>query len=197
VQSTGARVHNNLVAFTNQGIALWRDFPATKFDDVRIYNNTLVDNNTQLSGYRGAVPRSELVNNILLSLSDGTKDVGESGMTGVIAKSNYFSRGDPGSRLSHESNRFSGVQLARMQGWRDIDSPDDVRWQDFAPAQVSATNGTGDPAASGGEAKPDAADYRTDYNAVPHNDPPDMGALRYRLPERTPRGPRGLGVRTQ
>jgi hypothetical protein len=195
VQATGARIHNNLVAFTNQGIALWHDYAGTRFEDVRIYNNTLVDNNTQWSGYRGALPRSQLVNNILLSLSEGTKDVGDAGGTDLVARNNYFSRGDPGGRLSHDGNRYSGVQLARMQGWRQIEVPDDVRWQDFAPSQVSSTNGVGAAAANADAAR--VEEPAADFNVAQHNDPPDLGALRYRLPAKTPRGPRSLGVTVQ
>ncbi len=49
VQSRGAKVYGNLVAGTNTGFGFWGQFDQSTFDDVLVFNNTFVDNETQLT----------------------------------------------------------------------------------------------------------------------------------------------------
>ena len=73
--------------------------PESSFDGMLIYNNTLVDNNTQVAMSATPKPGAKFSNNILLSLSSGTRDVDGTNLGGMVAKNNYFSQGDPGRRL--------------------------------------------------------------------------------------------------
>jgi hypothetical protein len=50
----------------------------------------------------------------------------------LIARNNYFSKGDPGGELRHAGNRYDGIALRKRTGWRTIDSLDDVDWEDLA-----------------------------------------------------------------
>jgi hypothetical protein len=73
-----------------------------------------------------------LANNVLLSLSAGTADVDSSKLSGITARSNYFSRGDPGGGLSNDGNRYGGIALSKTTGWRTIHSLDGVDWKKYA-----------------------------------------------------------------
>ncbi|HEX6994506.1 MAG TPA: right-handed parallel beta-helix repeat-containing protein [Gammaproteobacteria bacterium] len=177
VQATETKVYANLVAYTNQGIAFWGNLPESSFDKAEVYNNTLVDNNVQFDAGRRPKPNGKFVNNILLSLSDGTRDVAGSSLHGMTARNNYFSQGDPGGDFSHSSNVYEGLTLARMSGWRALDKVDAVTWKDFLPMASSSTIGAGDSSILSLATAKNAFDR--DFNAEPHNDPIDIGALRF------------------
>jgi hypothetical protein len=187
VQSKRTKVYGNLVAYTSAGIALWgNSLPQTSFDGVLIYNNTLVDNNMQVSMTPTPKPGAKFMNNILLSLSGGTRDVEGTNLNGMVAKNNYFSQGDPGGGFAHANNRFSGLRIAKMSGWRAVSSRDQITWRDFVVASGSSVIGAGDDepwqSASGEQ------DYRHDYNKAEHRRPMDMGGLTFA----TPAGPQPM-----
>src|SRR5690606_29791853 len=115
---------------SNQGIAFWGQLASTRFDNTLVYNNTLVDNERQMFTHGKPLPGSIIANNILMSVTSGTVDVAGD-FPNVTARNNYFSQGDPGGNLSHASNRYTGLKLARMSGWRSINDPNQVSWQDF------------------------------------------------------------------
>ncbi|HWN39673.1 MAG TPA: hypothetical protein VNP02_14315, partial [Gammaproteobacteria bacterium] len=119
-------------ANTSSGIALWSGLPNTSFDNLSVTNNTLIDNDRQMSGLGTAAPGGLLANNVLCSLSKGTADVDSSTLSGMTARNNYFSQGDPGADLSNASNRYGGIALSKTTGWRTIDSIDGVDWKKFA-----------------------------------------------------------------
>lgn len=172
VQTKNAKIYNNLVASTQVGVAIWGQTSST-FDNTLIYNNTLVDNQTQFSVLSGRpMPGSRFVNNILYSATSGTKDV-NGAPSGLTATNNYFSQGDPGAPFSNAGNRYNGLQLARMTGWRAIKDRAQVSWRDFAPAAVSMTNSAGISIAA--LASVDL--FNVDFNSKPHNNPFDMGAV--------------------
>ena len=118
--------------------------PESSFDGLLIYNNTLVDNNTQVSMSAKPKPGAKFVNNILLSLSSGTRDVDGTNLNGMIAKNNYFSQGDPGGDYVHAGNRFTGLTIAKMSGWRAVTNRDQINWRDFVVASGSSVLGAGD-----------------------------------------------------
>ena len=132
IQSKDVKIEGNLVANTSSGIALWSGLPNTSFDNLSVTNNTLIDNDRQLSGLGTAAPGGLLANNVLCSLSKGTADVDSSKLSGMTARNNYFSQGDPGADLSNAGNRYSGIALSKTTGWRTIDSIDGVDWKKFA-----------------------------------------------------------------
>jgi Right handed beta helix region len=138
IQSTDAKIEGNLVAYTASGVALWGALEETSHDNLIVSNNTLIDNRWQISGLTKAAAGGLLVDNVLLSLSDGTGDVDSSNLSGITARNNYFSQGDPGGELSHPGNRYNGIVLSKMSGWRTIDSIDDVTWEDVASIVGSA-----------------------------------------------------------
>jgi hypothetical protein len=165
--------------------------PETSHDNLVIMNNTLIDNGKQISGVGTKAPGGQLVNNVLLSLTTGSADVDSSTLTGMTARNNYFSRGNPGGGLSHSGNRYSGVALSRMSGWRTIDTIDDVDWEDFASTAGSATVGSG---ADLPMTLVDAVtDCNLDFNGQPFQIPVDMGALRFALVAfKVPKAPVGV-----
>lgn len=132
IQSKDVKIEGNLVANTSSGIALWSGLPNTSFDNLSVTNNTLIDNDRQMSGLGTAAPGGLLANNVLCSLSKGTADVDSSKLSGMTARNNYFSQGDPGADLSHDGNRYGGIALSKTTGWRTIDSIDGVDWKKFA-----------------------------------------------------------------
>ena len=132
IQSKDVKIEGNLVANTSSGIALWSGLPNTSFDNLSVTNNTLIDNDRQMSGLGTAAPGGLLANNVLCSLSKGTADVDSSKLSGMTARNNYFSQGDPGADLSNASNRYGGIALSKTTGWRTIDSIDGVDWKKFA-----------------------------------------------------------------
>lgn len=188
VQSQGARIYDNLVAYSSSGVAFWGQATQSSFDDVLVFNNTLVDNDIQVRVQDSPKPGARIVNNILLSLSPGTRDTDATDLRGMYAKNNYLSEGDPGGDWSHPGNRYQGATLARMTGWRSIWSLEQVSWQDFSLQPASTTNGSGDlePAQmSQGDNRSDL-----DFNSEPHNEPMDLGALRFtQTPFVVPRKP--------
>jgi parallel beta-helix repeat protein len=176
VRSNNAKIYANLVAYTSQGIGFWggpkKDTP---YENVLVYNNTLVDNNIQLVARERAKPGSEFVNNILLSISPGTKDFDRNNLRGMIARNNYFSQGEPGGDLSHNGNQFGTIRLKRQSGWRKIAGPNDISWKDFVVLNGSSTIGAGDSRPL--MTKKSADDFHLDHKSMQHNNPMDMGAL--------------------
>jgi hypothetical protein len=132
IQSKDVKIEGNLVANTSSGIALWSGLPNSSFDNLSVTNNTLIDNDRQMSGLGTAAPGGLLANNVLCSLSKGTVDVDSSKLSGMTARNNYFSQGDPGADLSNDGNRYGGIALSKTTGWRTIDSIDGVDWKKFA-----------------------------------------------------------------
>jgi hypothetical protein len=190
IQTTGAKIYDNLVAFTNEGIGVWGQLDKTSFNNTMIYNNTLVDNDIQFDMQNKPMPGSQFVNNILLSISPGTRDVVMNQLNGMVAKNNYFSQGDPNNGLSNPGNRYKGLVLQRMQGWRSISDPNAVSWRDFQVASGSSVIGAGDSTPLEKASSTDA--YNVDFNGKPHNAPPDMGGLRFDTAKRVPGRPLGL-----
>ena len=82
---------------------------------------------------------------MLLSVSKGTADVDSAKLSGLTARNNYFSRGDPGGELSHAGNRHDGIAL-RKTNWRGIHSIDDVDWEELARIARSSNAGRGNAA---------------------------------------------------
>ena len=188
-----AKVYGNLVAFTSSGIAVWGEFALTSFDGLLIFNNTLVDNNTQITVQSNPKPGSRFVNNVMLSLSSGTRDVSGTDLGGMIANNNYFSQGNPGGGYVSGGNRFAGLKLAKMSGWRAVSASQQVTWRDFGMQSDSAVIGAGDDEprrmASGDNT------YQLDYNTTDHNEPMDMGGLRFATQvAKTPSSPENLAL---
>jgi hypothetical protein len=195
VQSINGRVYNNVVAYTGSGIAFWGELGTDSFSNTLIYSNTLIDNGTQFLTIGYPMPSSVFANNILVSLTDGTRDVSGSA-TGLTTRNNYYSKGDPGGIYSHKANKYSGLQLSKMSGWRTIDSVSDVTAADFAPAKISTTNGAGDSSHLATATSKDA--YHLDLNSKEHNSPIDLGGVRAGDPAaKRPKGPRLVGAQAQ
>lgn len=187
VQSKRTKIYGNLVAFTNTGIALWgSQLAETSFDGVLIYNNTLVDNTFQVGFSNKPKPGAKFVNNILLSLSSGTKDINGANLNGMVAKNNYFSQGDPGNGFSHSGNRYTGLKLAKMSGWRAVNNRNQITWKDFVVISGSPVIGAGDD--EPWRTATTEQDFRLDFNKAEHRLPMDMGALTFA----TPAGPRPM-----
>jgi hypothetical protein len=178
VQSKGAKIYGNLVAYTSTGIAIWGNLPESSFDNLLIYNNTLVDNNTQFSTTGKPTPGGKLINNILLSLSSGTKDfAGPTSLNGMVTRNNYFSGGNPGGDYSHAGNKYTGLALAKTSGWRAISSRDQVTWRDFvlAPGAAAIRAGDEEPSRTSNASN----NFNLDHNAASHNSPMDIGGLTF------------------
>ena len=186
VQARRVKVYNNLVAYTTSGIAVWGALSNSSFDDTLIYNNTLVDNNTQVSMSSKPKPGSKFINNILLSLSSGTKDVEGTALGGMVARNNYFSQGDPGGDYVNAGNRFAGLRIAKMSGWRAVTSRDQVSWRDFILSSGSTAIAAGDDEPR--RTSDNTNNYAFDYNTAEHSSPMDMGGLTFA----TPSGPRPM-----
>ncbi|HEY8518633.1 MAG TPA: right-handed parallel beta-helix repeat-containing protein [Gammaproteobacteria bacterium] len=187
VQSKNVRIYGNLVAYTHQGIGFWGEHASTSFDNTLIYNNTLVDNEVQLNSNGRPMPNSKFVNNILYSASPSAVDV-KGTYPGLTASHNYFSKGDPGAPFSHSGNRYSGLQLNKMTGWRDITSPDQVSPVHFQPTPASSTNGAGIDGLAALAGAADVGDFELDFNSKPFSIPFDLGALR-KSSGKVPKGP--------
>jgi hypothetical protein len=192
IQSKRAKIYGNLVSYTSTGLAIWgQGLPETSYDGVMVYNNTFVDNNTQVSLNNKPKPGAYFMNNILLSLSSGTKDVEGTDLNGMTAKNNYFSQGNPGGGYVHAGNRFTGLTLAKMSGWRAVSNRDQITWRDFVVASGSSVIGAGDdqPATSSTASQ----NYQLDYNTAEHSRPMDMGGLTFATPtQRRPMAPTAL-----
>ena len=191
VQSKGAKIYGNLVAYTNTGIAFWGQLAESSFDGSLVYNNTLVDNNVQFATIGKPIPNGKLVNNIMLSISPGTTDVSGLNLRGMVAKNNYFSKGDPGGDYSHAGNRYTGVTLTKMSGWRAITNRNQVTWRDFvlAPGATAIAAGDEEPRATATATQ----NFNLDHNAAAHNKPMDMGGLTFATGEDAqPMPPTGL-----
>jgi hypothetical protein len=177
VQSKNVQIYGNLVTGTSSGISVWGELSSSSFDNLWIFNNTLVDNDTQVSMQASPRPNGKFINNILLSLSTGTRDVSGTDLAGMTAKNNYFSRGNPGGGYVHSGNRFTGLSLSRMSGWRALKSETELTWRDFMVKAGSSVIGSGDEEprtmASGSK------NYNLDYNTAEHNAPMDIGGIRF------------------
>jgi parallel beta-helix repeat protein len=180
VQAKRAKIYGNLVAYTSTGLSVWGQLSSTSFDGLLIYNNTFVDNNTQVNMGVKPTPSSKFINNILLSLSSGTSDLGTTNLNGMVARNNYFSQGNPGGDFVHTGNRFTGLKLAKMSGWRAVTSRDQISWRDFVVASGSTVIGAGDDEPR--RTSDVANDYVLDHNKAEHGAPMDMGGLTFATP---------------
>ena len=142
VQSKDVKIENNVVVYTSSGISLWGAAPQASHDNLIVTSNTLIDNDRQIAGLDKKAPGGLLADNVLLSVSKGTVDVNSAKLSGLTARNNYFSRGDPGGELSHAGNRHDGIAL-RKTGWRQIDSIDDVDWEELKRIVRSSDAGRG------------------------------------------------------
>jgi hypothetical protein len=131
IQSKDVKIENNVVVYTSSGIALWSAAPQASHDNLIITSNTLIDNDRQMSGLGTKAPGGLLADNVLISISKGTRDVDTSKLYGLTARHNYFSQGDPGGALSHADNGRD-FALRKRSGWRSIASIDDVDWEELA-----------------------------------------------------------------
>jgi hypothetical protein len=125
-------------------------------------------------------PGGKFINNILLSLSAGTRDVQGTNLGGMSARNNYFSEGRPGGDYEHAGNRFTGMRIAKTSGWRSVTARDQVNWRDFVL-------GSGSAAIRAGDDEPRRVadvqnDYDRDYNGLEYDAPMNMGALSYGTP---------------
>ena len=187
------RVYGNLVAYASSGIAMWGEFSLSSFDNVLIFNNTLVDNSTQMSVQSNPKPGSRFDNNILLSLSSGTRDVSGTALNGMVARNNYFSKGNPGGDYVNSGNRFSGLKLAKMSGWRSISAREQITWRDFDVQGGSPVIGAGSDEPRNMASSSDT--FNLDFNAINHNQPMDMGGLRFgALSAKKPSAPENLAL---
>jgi hypothetical protein len=178
VQTRNAKLYGNLVAFTNEGIGIWGQLSSSSFDNTMIYNNTLVDNDVQFEEITNApMPGSQFINNILLSLSSGARDVTKVDVSGLVAKQNYFSQGDPGGAFSGAGNKYKGIVLARMTDWRRLSDAEAVSSRDFEAGAGSTTIGAGNSAPL--DTATSTNTYNLDFNLKPHHVPPDMGAISF------------------
>jgi hypothetical protein len=139
IQSTDVIIEGNVVVYTASGIALWSALPETSHDGLIVKGNTLIDNGRQISGLGAATSGGLLADNVLLSVSKGTADVDSAKLSGITARNNYFSQGDPGGELSQAGNRYSGIALRKSSGWRSVESMDDVDWEELARLGDSAS----------------------------------------------------------
>jgi hypothetical protein len=191
VQSQRAKIYGNLVAYTSTGIALWSALAESSWDGTLIYNNTLVDNNTQVVMSVAPKPGGKFLNNILLSLSSGTRDVEGTNLNGMVARNNYFSQGNPSGDYVHAGNRFTGLTIAKMSGWRAVTNRDQVSWRDFVVSGGSSVLGAGDDEPI--RTSTTAQNYQLDHNKAEHRQPMDMGGLTYATPvSRRPMPPAAL-----
>jgi hypothetical protein len=182
IQSQRAKIYGNLVAYTSTGIAVWSALAESSYDGTLIYNNTLVDNNTQVSMSSLPKPGAKFLNNILLSLSSGTRDVEGTNLNGMVARNNYFSQGNPGGNYVHTGNRFSGLTIAKMSGWRAVTNRDQISWRDFVVSGGSSVLGAGDDEPI--RTSTSAQNYQFDFNQAQHRQPMDMGGLTFATPVR-------------
>jgi parallel beta-helix repeat protein len=191
VQSRDAKVYANLVAFASSGVSFWGQLEQSSFDNAMVFNNTFVDNGTQVTMEQKPKPGASFVNNIVLSLSPGTRDVDRTTLGGMIARNNYFGNGDPGGDYSHASNRYTGLTLARMSDWRTFRDANQLTWNDFLVLSGSSVIG------AGGDVLQTLSlgdnTFNLDFNRQPHNTPMDIGALSFsELDINTPKKPREL-----
>jgi parallel beta-helix repeat protein len=182
IQSQRAKIYGNLVAYTSTGIALWGELAESSYDDTLIYNNTLVDNNTQVAMSAFPKPGAKFLNNILLSLSSGTRDVSGTNLNGMVARNNYFSQGNPSGDYVHAGNRFTGLTIAKMSGWRAVTNHNQITWRDFGVSGGSSVLGAGDDEPI--RASTSAQNFQLDHNKAEHRQPMDMGGLTFATPVR-------------
>ena len=161
-------------------------------------------------------PGAQFLNNIVLSLSSGTRDVDGTNLNGMVARNNYFSQGDPGRRLCAFREPLHGPDDRQDVGLACRDEP--------AIRSAGATSWWRQalPWSAAGDDEPmrtstDAQDYQLDHNKAEHRQPMDMGGLTFATPINSGRwrrphcratyrrepiesrllAPRGSGVTTQ
>ena len=193
VQSRQVKIYENLVAGASSGIGIWGQFAQSTFDDVFVFHNTLVDNETQLVVRDKPKTGGKLINNILLSLSPDTKDVDNTNLAGMTASANYLSRGNPGGGFNDAGTVTTGLTLTRTSGWRSISDARAVAANDFAIRAGSTVIGIADGEPRAMSQGTDT--YDLDFHGLPHNAAIDLGALRFaEVPVRRPKQPVRIGA---
>lgn len=164
------KMYNNLVAGTAIGLAIWGQHPDSSIRDVQIAHNTFVDNDVQLNVSLANTSGIEIANNVFMTVSNSGEDYkGASSADSIRFINNFWSQGEPDSRLRSQGDIYSGLVLSKMNGWRGVSSHLQVDWQDFVPQSGSGTIG----AAS----QEIAVSIAGDHNGTRLNSPPDIGAL--------------------
>lgn len=165
------QIHDNLVAGTSAGLAVWfASYPAA-YTNVKVFNNTFADNEQQLE--LGGQNASHFVvrNNIFLSLSSGMSDVSGSNY-GITFDTNYWSQGRPATvgsdPIGSATDVTEGVELSRMTGWRSFTKASLAGALDFTPTGRSGTLGKGSRS---------ELFFNTDYFGAALCNPVDLGAI--------------------
>ena len=164
------RVYNNLVAGTKIGVAFFGQHDSTVWRNFYVVHNTFVDNEAQFSAGPKPFNNAVIANNIFLSLSGNTRDVGDdTSDRNILWQSNYWSEGRPSFAMAGNDDVYDGLTVAKNNGWQSIDRYSEIGWADFKPTDSSSTVGAGSNITD--------ISVTTDFNGAPHNAPRDLGAL--------------------
>lgn len=165
------KIYNNLVAYTQAGIAFGGQ-PAD-FKNVKVAHNTFVDNKVQFNTYTQDFSGSGNVfaNNIFLSISGASSDVGKSLTRSSVAWHNNYWSTAPHAAMRSPGDVYGGAKIAKMTGWKSIKPTPEVSAIDFIPLANSTTNGAGKKLAG--------LDTSEDFNGAPRRNAADLGALNY------------------
>ena len=168
------RIYNNLVAYTQQGIAFGGEGnPDTNFKGIRLAHNTFVDNKHQFDAFTQKFSGNENIfaNNIFLSIDAASSDVGSNLTLSSIAwHNNYWSKA-PHAAMRSPGDVYGGAKLTKMIGWTSIKPTPDVSAADFKPRADSTTGGAA--------RKISGLNVSEDFNGAPRDSAGDLGALNY------------------
>jgi hypothetical protein len=177
------QIYDNLVAGTSAGLAVWfASYPAA-YTNVKVLNNTFVDNEQQLELGGQNTSRFIVTNNIFLSLSSGMIDVSGSNY-GITFDTNYWSQGRPATvgsdPLASATDVTEGVELSQMTGWRRFTKASLSEALNFMPTARSGTLGKGSRR---------ELFFATDYFGAALRNPVDLGAIAGSVPSASPLPP--------
>lgn len=186
--SQGNLIYDNLVTFCGTGISIWTRDPNASFKNSGIYNNTFVDNNSQIEISDGPFSNSYIRNNIFFSQSSGTVDYkGPTNTPGLTWDHNHWTS-PPSGNLAGSGDVNGNPNLTKSSGWRAIAAFGDIGANDFKLKKGST-------ASSHGVLVKDA-EYDFFGNLRESNNV-DMGAIQINSLVGTPVVPTGLAITKQ
>lgn len=136
-------IYDNIIASTDTGIAFWNQYSGTNYSNIRIVHNSLIDNRVQMNASDNVrFSGSEFANNMVLSLSGGTYDVGNPPTgSGFGFYSNFWTAPPKASQLRSSLDTIGGAKLEKMSGWKSFGSIGEVKRFYAQAASGSATKG--------------------------------------------------------
>lgn len=164
-------IYDNVVVNTLAGVAFWNQFEPTNHQDIRVVNNTFIDNDVNIKMNNTTYTNVLIANNLFSAFDAGTTQTSSStSIAGITFKNNAWQNGSRTGMFIGANDITSGIVLPKTTGWRTFTVATDFDITDAKPSAGSTSIGAGSASLNG-------LVISGDINGTALNSPPDIGAV--------------------